>query len=153
MKKQEIKKGVLMLVAGILALFLCQAVYAWDWKKEGYKLDGKFTFPPLEDFGQDYLNYKALYPPEEQEKDIIKIYNSSNVDEIKDLLAPNMYEIAKNPREWNTDEWTIRLTKYKKIKLGGKLEEWTEKKRGGRPWMKPGRLKITTADISLFIPI
>jgi len=130
MKRQLFKKTIFFLAAVILALTFCQNIHAWSWKKEGHKMDGKFKFPPLKDFGKDYLNFKSVYPPEEQDKNIIKIYNSSNVDEIKDLLAPNMYEIAKNPKEWNTDEWTIRLVKYKKIKVGGKFEEWTEKNKG-----------------------
>lgn len=141
MEKRIVQKAIIFFITVIMTFSFCLVANAWEWKEEGYKLDGKFTFPPLKDFGQEYLNFKSVYPPEEQDKNTIKVYNSSNVDEIKELLPPFLYKLAKNPKEWNTDEWTIRLVQYKKLEVGGKFTEWTEKNKGRATLDNEGRIQ------------
>ncbi len=130
MKRHEIRKCIFFLVGVILTFSFCQAAHAWEWKEEGYKMDGEFRFPALKDFYKEEIQFKSVYPVEEQEKNLINIYDKTNVDEIKDLLPPYVYDLCKNPKEWNTDEWKIRLVKYKPVKIGGKYWEWTEQNKG-----------------------
>ena len=78
MKMRKIKKYRLFaMLAGVIAIFFSQVQVsdAWDWKKQGFKLDGKFIFPQLSDFGKEGITYEPVYPAEEQDKDTIKVYD------------------------------------------------------------------------------
>ncbi len=133
MGKIKLGRYKLCLIGTIFMAFIfcqLQGAFAWEYKKLGYKLDGKFKFPPRTDIGKKEHQWQTLYPIEEQEKNLIKRYDSTNVDEIKDLLPSYLYDLTKNPKEWNNDKWTINLVKYKKFAPGGKFMEWTEKNKG-----------------------
>ena len=101
---------LLVVGAAVMAFIFChfQGAFAWEYKQQGYKLDGKYRFPPMKSFGEDEYEWETVYPPEEQEKNLIKIYDKTNVQEIKEFLPPYVYDLAKNPKEWNNDEWKIR---------------------------------------------
>jgi len=124
----------------------------WDWRNQGFKLNGKFKFPKLEDFGKPTTINESFYPPEEQDRHVIKVYDKTNVDEIKDQLPPYVYDLCKRPEEWNTETWKIRLVEYKKMEPGGKFVEWTEQNKGRATLDADGKVQNYTGGYLPFHP-